>query len=69
MKKAAFIFSLFATIVFGFGIIPLAWMIPMTIMIYKYSKNERELSLAFKICTLIFNNVVSGVLLLIDKEQ
>ena len=69
MKKFAFVFSLIATISEGILIIPLAWMIPMTIMIYKASKGERELSLGFKICTLIFNNIISGILLLVDKEQ
>lgn len=69
MKKVAFIFSLIATIMYGISVIPLAWMIPMTVKIYKADKEGLELTLGFKICTLIFNNVVSGILLLIDKEQ
>ena len=68
MKKIAFIFSLIATISEAIILIPLIWMIPMTIKMYKASKGEAELSLGFKVCTLIFNNLNSGILLLVDKD-
>ena len=69
MKKVAFILSLIFTIIYGFSFIPLAWMIPMTITLYKAMKGEKELSIPFKICVILFNNVISGVLLLLDKED
>lgn len=49
-------------------IIQLFWMIPMTIKVFKVKKTS-ELSVAFKICTLLFVNLLAGIFLLCDKEQ
>lgn len=68
MRLAAFVLCLISTILFGFSIIPLAWCIPMTMYVYEYYKGERDLSLAFMICTLIFVNPIAGILLLIESE-
>ena len=68
MKKAAFIFSLIHTIIGGMVLFPLAWLIPMTIQIYKAYKGEKDLSLGFKICVLIFDSVLAGLFLLFSKE-
>lgn len=51
------------------GLIPLCWVIPMTIKIHNSLKNGEKLSTAFKVCTLIFANIVSGILLLCMKED
>lgn len=50
-------------------LVPLAWSIPMTIKVYKARKNNEPLSTGFKVCTLIFVNLVAGILLLCDKDQ
>lgn len=68
MKKVSFVFSLIATISYAILLIPLAWMIPMTIKIYKAVKGEENLSTGFKVCVLIFNNLFSGIFLLADKD-
>ena len=51
------------------GLIPLCWVIPMTIKVHDSLKNGEKLSTAFKVCTLIFANIVSGILLLCMKED
>ena len=51
------------------GLIPLCWVIPMTIKINNSLKNNEPLTTGFKVCTLIFANVISGILLLCMKED
>ena len=68
LKLVAKIFMIVSTVCMGFALIPLAWMIPMTI---KYSKSIREnkpVSTDFKVCALIFVNVIAGVLMLVDED-
>lgn len=48
-----------------FCLIPLAWTIPMTIRMKKICDGEADNSLAFSICSLIFCNIISGILLLV----
>ena len=69
MKLAAFILSLIATISYGVLIIPLFWCIPMTVHIYKAYKGETTLSVEFKVCELLFVNLISGILLLVDNDE
>lgn len=66
MKLAAFILCLISTIVSGFVLIPLIWCIPMTIHVYKAYKGEEDLSVGFKVCVLLFVNLIGGILLLCD---
>jgi hypothetical protein len=47
-----------------FALIPVAWIIPMTVITWKIYKGKSENSVAFGVCTLLFVNVVSGILLL-----
>jgi hypothetical protein len=47
-----------------FALIPLAWIIPMTVITWKIYKGKSENSVAFGVCTLLFVNMVSGILLL-----
>lgn len=67
LKAVAFGFALAYTIICGFGIIPLIWMVPMTIKTYHmYEGKEENDSLAFDILAVIFLSPVSGILLLVD---
>lgn len=69
LKLAAFIMALLGTITnatwFFFSLI---WCVPMTYKIYKSYKNGTQLSTGFKVCVIIFNSPVSGILLLADKS-
>ncbi len=49
--------------------IPLAWCLPMTVTLDEKIKNNQPISIAFKICTLLFANIVSGILLLCAKDN
>lgn len=51
-----------------FGFIPLAWQIPMTVVYFKRTKNEQDVSIAFKICALIFVSPIAGILMLCDNK-
>ena len=68
MKLAAFILCLITTIGIGWCLIPLIWCIPMTMSVYKAYKGEKELTTGFKVCTLLFLNLIAGILLLCDKD-
>ncbi|MFC6154214.1 hypothetical protein [Nocardioides yefusunii] len=50
----------------GLGIIAAAWYIPMTIAIHKGAK-DRVQHTALAVCTLLFCNIVSGILMLCDQ--
>lgn len=52
------------------ALIPFIWIIPMYCYFNKKIANFEPISVAFKVCTLLFVNMVSGILLLTinDKE-
>jgi hypothetical protein len=52
----------------GIGIIAAAWFIPMTILIHRGAKGPyRHTGLA--VCTLLFCNIISGILMLVDDSN
>ncbi len=48
---------------------PLAWMLPMLVVYCKKLKCRVPIDTGFKICTLIFFNIIAGVLLLCDNAE
>ncbi|MBR2312098.1 MAG: hypothetical protein IKA46_02270 [Clostridia bacterium] len=48
---------------------PLAWMLPMLVVYCKKLKCRAPIGTGFKICTLIFFNIIAGVLLLCDNAE
>ena len=55
-----------------FGVIffiPLAWCLPMTIVYFNKTKHDEPIGVAFKICTLLFVNMVAGILMLCDNDN
>jgi len=69
LRLVAFIFNLITTVSIGWLIIPLAWMIPMTVISWGIYKGTKKNTVAFGVCTLIFLNVVSGILLLVSTKD
>lgn len=65
----AFIFNVIATVSIGWLIIPLAWMIPMTIHSWRLYKGTRENTMTFSICSILFMGIISGVLSIIDLSN
>lgn len=49
--------------------VPLAWMLPMTITVSRRQKDHEPISMGIKICTLLFVNVVAGILLLCHNDN
>lgn len=63
------IFMVISIVISGIAIIPLCWTIPMTVHYFKSIKEHEPVSIAFKICTLLFINVIPGVLMLVDEKH
>lgn len=68
LKTVAKVFMILSTVILGLSIIPLAWCIPMTVYYFNRTKYRQPVGVGFKICTLIFVNIISGVLMLCDNE-
>lgn len=79
MKIGAFIFALLDVIALALvgiifaaigvyvgliALIPLVWILPMTIKMFRYSRGTTTCGVGFKICTLLVVNLISGILLL-----
>lgn len=69
MKLAAYVLGIISTVCCSIVLIPLAWMIPMVIHVNKARKGECTLSTGFKVCFLLFCNLIGGILLLCDDEK
>lgn len=63
------VFMIIGTVAQGWLIVPLAWCIPMTISVFRSLKEGRPISMAMKICTLLFVNLISGVCMLCMKDD
>lgn len=68
LLTAAYILMIITCVALGWMIVPLAWLIPMTIAIKKRQQSGEPLGTGFKVCILLFANLVSGILLLCDPE-
>lgn len=69
LYMVAFILNVVTTVSVGWTLIPLAWMIPMTVVSYGIYKGKRKNTTAFAVCDLLFLNLVSGILLLVAKKD
>jgi hypothetical protein len=52
----------------GIGVIAAAWFVPMTIYIHKGSR-DRNKHTALGVCTLLFCNIISGILMLVEDSN
>ena len=52
-----------------FSLVPLIWLIPMTVTLKKANDANESLSTGYKVVILLFANLVAGILLLCDKEK
>lgn len=62
------IFMIISCVASGFSLIPLCWTIPMTIHYCNAIKNNEKVGVGFKVCSLLFVNVVAGILMLCDND-
>lgn len=68
LKTAAKVFMIIGTVFYGLYLIPLAWCLPMTINYCKKIKHGERISTGFKVCALLFVNIIAGILLLCDND-
>lgn len=69
LRLIAFIFMLLSLVGTCWLILPLAWMIPMTVISWKIYKGQKPNTTAFGVCTLLFVSLVAGILLLISTKD
>lgn len=61
------VFLIIGCIAGGFLLIPLAWCIPMTVAAFRTYNQGCDVSTGMKVCTLLFVNVVAGIIMLCIK--
>ena len=69
LRLAAFVLNVITLAAAGWLLIPLAWMIPMTVRSWNIYKGVRPNTVAFGVCNLVFFNAIAGVLLLISAKD
>lgn len=69
LGTVAKILMIITCVIYGIYLIPLAWMLPMTITLCKKIDNNDNISTGFKVCTLIFCNTIVGILLLCMNQD
>ena len=69
MKTVIKIFMIIGVISNAFLLIPLIWCIPMYNRVNKYLNGEETISTGYKVCVLLFVNLIAGILLLIQNDD
>ena len=69
LRLIAFILGIVSCVVFCWAVIPLAWLIPMTVHTWGIYKGRKNNTVAFGVCTLIFCNLIGGILLLVSTKD
>ncbi len=70
LKTVAKIFMLLGCIASAFlWLVPLCWTIPITVKYWRDVAYHRPTSVAFKVCSLFFVNVIAGILMLCDNDE
>ncbi len=67
LRMVAFVFMIIGTISTGIFLLPLIWCIPMTVYYYHAYTENRHVGIAFKVCALLFVNLIAGILMLVDE--
>lgn len=65
------VYTIVTIISFFLCLLPLAWRIPMTVSVSQKTRKQQPVSVGMKVCTLIFVNLIAGILLLCmnNKEE
>lgn len=69
LRLINFILCILSCVAICWAVIPLAWMIPMTVHSWGLYKGTKPNTTAFGVCTLIFVNVIGGILLLVSNKD
>ncbi len=65
---AAKIFLIIGCLAQGWLLIPLIWMLPITISIFGRMKRGESVGAGLKVCALLFVNLIGGILLLCRSD-
>ena len=68
LRLIAKILMVLTCVATGFFLIPLCWTVPMTVKYWRAVDRGTPVSVAFKVCTLIFVNTIAGILMLCDND-
>lgn len=60
---------LYALPTLGLSLICLAWLLPMSLHCWKVYKGQKPNTIAFGVCTLLFCNLIAGILLLVSTKE
>lgn len=63
------VFLVLGCVTRGWLIFPLAWCLPITIMVFRALRDNRPISTGLKVCTLIFVNLIAGICLLCMNDN
>ena len=69
LRLINFILCILSCIALCWAVIPLAWTIPMTVHSWGIYKGTKPNTTTFGVCTLIFVNVIGGILLLVSNKD
>lgn len=69
LRLIAFIFNIITCVATGILLIPLCWTIPMTVHSWGIYKGTKPNTVAFGVCTLLFLNLIGGILLLVSNKN
>lgn len=69
LLMVAFIFALLSTLAVCWLILPLAWMIPMTVHTWGIYKGRHANTVGFGVCMLLFCGLIAGILLLVAEKD
>ncbi len=69
LKLIVKIFMVISCVAGAFAIIPLAWCIPMTVTTFRRLDAGEKFSTGFKVCTLIFVNIIAGIIMLVSDDM
>ncbi|MCH5171796.1 MAG: hypothetical protein J1F31_03060 [Erysipelotrichales bacterium] len=69
MKTANKVLLIISCVALGWMIIPLFWLIPVTVHYFHAVRDHRPVSTAYKVCVLLFINMLAGILMLVDNED
>jgi len=69
LQMVAKVFMIICTVLAGFALIPLIWMVPMTVHYSNCIRDGRKAGTAFAVCTLLFCSLISGILILVDENS
>ena len=68
LAQVGLVFCIIGTVMLGFAIFPLAWCLPMTLTISHRIEQKKDISIALKVCTLLFVSLIGGILLVLADE-